>query len=188
MDMKRWISGFFVGIGLAIALLGTAVAQFGNYDRGPTWQTYLEGESCGFHKEQTLIITNQGEWQKYWVTLCGGTTPASSAYNDIDWSKEMLIAINLGDAKSWGYKVYVQTVRKIDSSSFSVDYVAMTPDPRQKWVEGSYSPYVIVRCEKVAGNLKFSKTNRVNYNNFGARQGRCSKTCECRCSSCCCGR
>jgi hypothetical protein len=139
MDMKRWISGFFVGIGLAIALLGTAVAQFGNYDRGPTWQTYLEGESCGFHKEQTLIITNQGEWQKYWVT-------------------------------------------------FSVDYVAMTPDPRQKWVEGSYSPYVIVRCEKVAGNLKFSKTNRVNYNNFGARQGRCSKTCECRCSSCCCGR
>lgn len=174
---------------LAIALILIAsrpMAQFVGYEKGIVWGNYLSGTDCGIAKAGVRVLVTEGDWQKYWSELNGGKAPASSAPRDIDWNKEQLIAINLGQRPTMGYQVYVESIRRNNPSEYVVQYVETTPMAGQIVPQAVSSPFAIIKMERALGNPTFAQRTAVQrfYGSSWGNKGGCG--CKCGCASCKC--
>ncbi len=119
------------------------------------WRTYKSGKSGGITAPRQLVITNGANWQVYWAEVTG--EPPRSAPTDVDFTREQLVAIHLGQRPNPAYEVYVESIRQTSPAQATVHYVEATPPPGQAVIQVLSSPWVIVRMPRVPGVLSFSK-------------------------------
>jgi hypothetical protein len=138
------------------------------------WRTYREGTQSRIERFETLVIETPGDWQRYWARSTG--SPPASAPTDIDWNREKLAVVHLGQQKSGGYRVYVETIDRPRAAEICVRYVTIRPAPGTPTIQVLTSPFVIVRMNRIAGNVVFRGRE--------LREAPIGSPCRCGCRSC----
>lgn len=125
----------------------------------PVWGTLMVGSESYYRQPGTYIIDNYDQWCQQWPQLAG------SYYNQdmtiptmIDWGREQIVVISLGDLGAQGYGLYVEDVRQSSTFGFDIRYVITQPS-FQAGVSFSYgvgtSPYVALRVPRGMGFPNF---------------------------------
>lgn len=135
-------------------LVTCAQAQYGF---GPLdivkWSTFDSGQNSQAKGLLTRVINNEAEFQAYWSKYQGQAP--YTAPRGIQWGKEMLIAIHIGERSTGGYKVHVDSIKRERSSELVLSYVETTPSGPT--TQALTSPWTIVKMDRTAGNPVFRK-------------------------------
>ncbi len=116
-----------------------------------SWRTYQCDTMNGGNSERTFVIRSQRDFQSYWGAVGSGTTPT-----DVDFNREMLVAIHLGPRPTTGYAVMFDHFEPVNGG-FLLCYLEQAPSEGQHVNSVRTSPYVIVRVPLLAGSLGFNK-------------------------------
>lgn len=111
------------------------------------------GQMSQITTEQFQVFQTEGQFQTYWKANTGD----SAAPRDIKWANEFVIAVNLGNRNSGGYKVFVQSIERL-RGELVVTVVEMTPVGNT--TQAITSPWEVVRVQRSAGNVRFNKVKR----------------------------
>jgi hypothetical protein len=171
----------FLTLVMLSALAGTVSAQagFGALDT-VRWSTFRSGTYSKADQPTNRIINNEAEFQTYWARFHGEAP--YQAPRGIEWGKELLIAIHLGERSSGGYSVYVQSIKRTRAAEITIEFVEETPAKGGANLTVITSPWTIVRMNRTAGNPVFKKRTET------ARRGIIVVSpCDC-CSRCTCGQ
>ncbi|MBX3118508.1 MAG: protease complex subunit PrcB family protein [Fimbriimonadaceae bacterium] len=159
-----------------------------NYFSGATampaiqWRTYKDGGFSKHNELHTRIINNEAEWQSYWSKAFGESP--SQAPRDIQWGKEMAVAIHVGEMRAGGTKVYVESISRPRPHDVVVSYVVSSPAPGTPVAQVISQPWVIIRMDRSAGNISFARRNVSQRVIPGGGNCNCGGKCGCKC----CGR
>jgi hypothetical protein len=170
------------------ALFTFSVPQVGSQE-GVNWRTYRQGALSNARTTQTFVFETEGQFQNYWQKF-NETMSGKIPTGGIDWSREKLVAVNLGQRPNPGYEVVVRSIKRIRASEIQVLYQEQLPMPGVYYPQVMVSPWVIVKMERTAGVISF-KGETVNRNTGvigGPSRGDCCRpVCRC-CANCtCCG-
>jgi len=116
-----------------------------------TWRTYQCDTMNGGPKERLDVIRSQREFQDYWGAVGTGNTPT-----DVDFSREMLVAIHLGPRPTTGFEVMFDRLDPVQGG-FLLCYLEKAPSEGQHVTSTRTSPYVIIRMPIIVGGIQFNK-------------------------------
>ncbi|MCH7945123.1 MAG: hypothetical protein IIC73_03795 [Armatimonadetes bacterium] len=127
----------------------------------PKWSTVLVGADSGFAQAGTHVISSYQEWQKAWPYISRGYQPGMQVPSIIDWRREQIILISLGNIGVQGYGIYVEDVRRSSQFLFDVRYVITRPSFQAGFSFSNFnfgfgtSPYVAIRVPRSYGIPNF---------------------------------
>jgi hypothetical protein len=158
IDLKQR-EGQSVG-GVTIYTSGGAVIHPDNYDRvgGGTidpkntvsWSTLTSGAYSKIDESGTMTLTNPDEWQNYWTRLTG--TRPGMAPNNIDWTKEKVVVLNLGARPTSGYALSVLAVEK--NGYYGIIRAVEETPVAGSWVSKRPThPFVVIRVPRDLANF-----------------------------------
>jgi hypothetical protein len=114
------------------------------------WSVLTSGTQSQFRQQAFQILSSENELQMYWRASTGQAP--ETAPKGVNWLKEKLVAIHLGQRPSGGYSVVVQNVAK--NGVYATVYAVEQTPARGQWVSQQItSPYVIVRVDRSAAQL-----------------------------------
>jgi len=111
------------------------------------------GQQSNVQTEQFHVFQTEGQFQTYWKAMTG----ENPVFRDIKWGTEFLIAVNLGQRSSGGYKVFVESIEKL-RGEIVVTVVEVTP--MGNTTSALTSPWEVVRVQRTSGNVRFNKIKR----------------------------
>jgi hypothetical protein len=180
---------------LAILLAGivtsVASAQL-RVSNSINWRTFRQGAFSNGRRFETQVIETEGLWQRYWGNVVGGKVEDTP--DGVDWSKEKLVAINLGQRTNTGYELYVRSVERFRANEIRVNVVERLPIPGMRTAQVMTSPWIVIKMERTPGTVTFNKQVEDGSNRGGFRITQvgppsgscCTPPCQC-CKSCGCG-
>ncbi|MCO5296427.1 MAG: protease complex subunit PrcB family protein [Fimbriimonadaceae bacterium] len=177
--MNAFLKGFF-GAAAAI-LVATVAAQLGyGFQTGVRYRTFDSGVLSAITTPRQQVLNNEAEFQTYWRQHTGS---AASAPRGIEWGKELLIAIHLGNRPTAGYQVYVEGIDRPTPNDLVVRFVESQPPKGMAAATMITSPWVLVRVERAGGNIRFQ--SRVQQSSVivlgSSKHTNCGCTCGCGC-------
>lgn len=160
-----------------VVAIGSIAAGYGQFDplHNIRWGTFKEGAYSQAKKPFARVIVNEADFQRYWAQNMGESPNA--APRGIDWMKEQLIAIHLGERNSGGYSVRVDSIKRTRAAEITVEYVELTPRKGSINTQALTSPWVLTRMDRVAGNIVFTKSNRTATSSIQAVGCGCCSLC-----------
>lgn len=108
--------------------------------------------------------------------------PQSTSSMKVDWNKEMVIGIFLGERKTGGYKVYVETIDRTTAAVAVVKVVEQKPVKDAMVTEAITSPFILIAIEK-PGVVDWQFSSRTSTSGWTPGAG-----CGCECKTCTCSR
>lgn len=180
MGMNAFMKGLF---GAAAAILVASVAaQFGyGFQGGVKYRTFDSGALSAITAPRQQVINNEAEFQTYWRQHTGSPLGAPGG---IEWGKELLIAIHLGNRPTAGYQVYVEGIERPTPNDLVVRFVESQPPKGTFSAAMITSPWVLVRVERAGGNIRFQ--GRVQQSSVivlgSPKHTNCGCTCGCGCT------
>ncbi|MGV3617835.1 MAG: protease complex subunit PrcB family protein [Fimbriimonas sp.] len=147
------------------ALVLTPAAPAQGQAGGSAWNAQNQVNFNAFRTGITSQITNAGlieisseaDFQAYWARSTGQAP--QTAPQGIDWNRQKLIAIHLGQRRSGGYSVVVQSIRRTGAFAV-VSAVERKPAPNQYVAQMITSPYVLVKVDRISIPFRLSMTER----------------------------
>lgn len=129
-----------------VALAAIAAAAMGHsqswLQNQVNWSTFRTGITCNVQQSSVRVIDSQNDFLNYWRSAMGQS--ADTAPKNVDWTKDRLVAVHLGQRTSGGYTVEVRNVEK--SGTVGVLRVIEHTPMDGQWVSQSVtSPFVIIR-------------------------------------------
>ena len=110
-----------------------------------SFKTIAKGLHSGIREPSQIAIRSQTEWQKLWRQHSSvGTAPA--ALPTVDFDKEIVAAVFLGEKPSGGYGVEISSAEVADSS-LTVFVKETSPKPGAMITQAINQPFHIVRIE-----------------------------------------
>jgi hypothetical protein len=132
-----------------LSLVALTISGFGQDQEGAiNWQTYETGQTSKITEYKTFVIRNQKQWADYWRHAHGGVPPRPKG---VDWRRNELLAIHLGQRNTGGYSVYVGGVVPMAPRKYEVSVVAHEPPPGTMVTQALTSPYVVVKLPRNLG-------------------------------------
>lgn len=169
---------FPLAVFAVLGLLAPAYAQFGS---GPLdvvrWSPFKSGASSTAKSPFARAIVSEADFQTYWARFQG--EPPQNAPRGIDWNKEQLVAIHLGERSTGGYEVRVLSMARSHAAEITVEYAEITPAKGSMTTQSLTSPWVVVRMDRAAGSLNFKKTVRSAPPPIAAPACGCCAQCTC---------
>ncbi|HVT13348.1 MAG TPA: protease complex subunit PrcB family protein [Fimbriimonadaceae bacterium] len=116
------------------------------------WRTYKEGAQSKAQDQRIVVMDTIADFQRY----CNTYGPEGVGNGrDVDWVKEELIAIHLGQRDSGGYKVGVTTIKKTKANEATVYWAEFTPPKGVSHSKDATSPWTIIRLNRPGYRLAF---------------------------------
>jgi hypothetical protein len=126
-----------------VAAMAVAVAQ----QMGVTqFRTVESGTMSRIERPVLIPITSDAAMRSYFQEAFG-QVPATLP-TGIDWNREMLLAVHLGERRTGGYTVEVMDVRRIGPNELSVQYAERPPAPGATVTMALTHPWTLVRVER----------------------------------------
>lgn len=136
---------------LAWAALGLAQ---GFNDRPPVrWSTFQSGQISKIRQFETRVLVTEGQWQSFWRRLTGNA--ADTAPRGVNWAREELWVVCLGERRTGGYSVFIKSAQFVDPRNIDVVWVERTPAPGGMVTQALTAPYVVIKVERNAGTPRF---------------------------------
>lgn len=151
------------------------------------WRTYQRGLMSNAKNTETYVFETEGQFQSYWQRVIGplgGKMPSGG----IDWSKEKLVAVNLGSRPNPGYEVAIVSIKRVRAAEIQVTFQEKLPMQGFAYPNMVVSPFVIAKMERNPGTISFkgeSVKNNIGF--YGTGGSCCGAECRC-CENCTCCR
>ena len=107
--------------------------------------TIAKGIRSGIREPSQIAIRNQTEWQQLWRQHSSAST-APASLPTVDFDKELVAAVFLGEKPSGGYGVEISSAEVIDRA-LTVFVKETSPSPGAIVTQGFNQPFHIVRIE-----------------------------------------
>ena len=171
-----------VGFGLFVF----SVPQVAGQD-GVNWRTYRQGALSNAKGLLTNVFETEGQFQTYWERV-NGIVAGKIPTGGIDWSREKLVAVNLGPRPNPGYEVVIRSIKRVRAGELQVLYQEQLPMQGMMYPQVMVSPWIIVKMERTAGVISFKgETVNRSIGVIGGSGDCCRPVCRC-CENCrCCG-
>ena len=108
--------------------------------------TVVRGHRSGIREPLQTVIRNQDEWKALWKRHSSTDTNASPA-PIIDFNREMIVGIFLGEKHTGGYEVEIVRAERRDSSLY-LYYREESPTPGAMVTQALTQPFHLVRVAK----------------------------------------
>jgi hypothetical protein len=110
--------------------------------------TIDQGSASGVRERRFLVIRNEAEWKTLWQTHVNPSIPAKELPH-VDFDKEMVVAVFLGEKATGGYKVEI-TAMEEDQGKGQLRVVTRESKPPvgSITIQALTQPYHIVRVKK----------------------------------------
>ena len=118
------------------------------------WRTYKQGAFSNAKGTLTHIFETEGQFQTYWQQI-NGNVAGKMPTGGVDWSKEKLVAVNLGPRANAGYAVVVSSIKRIRAGEIQVTYQEQLPMQGVSYPQVMVNPWVIVKVERTPGLISF---------------------------------
>jgi PrcB C-terminal len=114
------------------------------------WTTLQADQTGGGNRAFEDIITSERQLGEYWKRTFGEVPPPTT----VDFSRESIVVIHLGNQPSNGYAVLVEMVRLVPNG-IEVSYIKQAPSKGQRVKKSATSPYTIILVPKFQGKVFF---------------------------------
>lgn len=115
---------------------------------GPVpFQTLAQGHTSGYAQAGARIITTAAEWQAFWRQHAAVLVPAP-APPAVDFSREAVLVVSLGEKRTGGYSVEVTGVRR-EGDRLVVRAKVRAPGPGAIVTMALTQPYHMVRIPRL---------------------------------------
>jgi protease stability complex PrcB-like protein len=135
----------FLSFLLPLAVL--SIAPAGAAERVP-FVTIDQGFRSGVRERKFLVIKNETEWKTLWHTHAQPNVPAKGLPR-VDFDKEMVVTVFLGEKPTGGYKVEVTAIEEDrGKSQLRIVLRESKPPAGSIAIQALTQPYHIVRVKK----------------------------------------
>jgi protease stability complex PrcB-like protein len=127
------------------SLLRVAAIETNKSTDRVSFKTIAKGLRSGIREPSQIAICSQSEWQKLWRQHTStSTVPAPLPV--VDFDKEIVVAVFLGEKPSGGYGVEISSAEVV-GSSLTVFVKETSPKPGAIVTQAINQPFHIVRIE-----------------------------------------
>lgn len=107
----------------------------------------ISGQNAGVREKLFVVVRSQQEWGALWIKHTGGKPQARPA---VDFTKEMVVAVFLGERRTGGYKVEITLMADPlePKSRVVVFYREVPPAGNSFNVQMVSQPYVMVKIPR----------------------------------------
>lgn len=119
-------------------------------------QTVLKGYQSGVRESVQIVARSQSEWSALWKrhTL---TEPTPPTLPTIDFNKEIVVAVFLGEKPTGGHDIEITNVEQRDGG-LVVSYAERSPQPGGMVTQAFIQPFHIVRIvAQSTGTVSFRR-------------------------------
>lgn len=127
---------------LGAALLCVAAA-------GAPMRTIEKGIQSNIDEPRRVVVRTAGDWERLWTEHAG-----ERARPEVDFGREMVVAVFLGSRPTAGFGVGIVGVRE-EGGATIVAYRETRPRPGTVAAQVITSPYAIAAIPKAPGDVKF---------------------------------
>jgi protease stability complex PrcB-like protein len=127
------------------SLLRVAAIETNKSTDRVSFKTIAKGLRSGIREPSQIAIRSQSEWQKLWRQHSSAST-ASAPLPTVDFDKEIVVAVFLGEKPSGGYGVEISSAEVV-GSSLTVFVKETSPKPGAIVTQAINQPFHIVRIE-----------------------------------------
>ncbi|HEB66488.1 MAG TPA: protease complex subunit PrcB family protein [Gammaproteobacteria bacterium] len=124
-----------------LALLGAACSLPPAEELPVPFTTVAMGEQSGIHQPKNVVVRTADEWARLWKLHDAGKRPS------IDFGRDMVIAVFLGQRPTAGYRVRIMDVRQ-GPDQLQVHVRERKPDSNAVLAQVLTYPYVMIRLPK----------------------------------------
>ena len=110
-------------------------------------ETIDKGEYSGIMTREQLVMESLDEWGRFWDRHASVHVPAPNA-PEVDFSKEMVIAIFSGEKPTGGYSIEITKV-ELDKDEVTIFFEEVSPEPGQPVTEALTQPFHIVKINRI---------------------------------------
>jgi hypothetical protein len=136
---------FFIALSLVFACLSSLQAQ--SVGQPPIkWRTIAEGSTSQIKRAENHFMHTSGDIQTWWRKHSG--TGAETVPYKFDPNKEFCVAIYLGERKTGGYRIYVETVARSTPATGIIATVELTPSRGSTTTQALTQPWVLIAIER----------------------------------------
>jgi len=109
----------------------------------------IAGQSAGVKEKLCVVVRSQQEWGVLWIKHTGGKTEGRPA---VDFTKEMVVAVFLGERSQGGYKVEVKLMADpLEPHARMVVFYREVPPPAGSFnMQMISQPFVMVKVPRKA--------------------------------------
>jgi hypothetical protein len=116
-----------------------------------------KGAFSGIQEPKQIVVTNATQWAELWQKHSVKREPKPQP-PEIDFSKQTVLFVSLGEKHTGGYGVEIADVKK-ENGKTEVTVKTKSPKPGGFQIQAITAPFVIVAIPKVEGEVQF-KTGR----------------------------
>lgn len=120
---------------------------------GAPFSTIEQGSVSGIAKPTALVIKSEKEWQALWARHAAVRAPTPDP-PQIDFSREMVIAVFAGERTTGGVTVEVTAI-DVSSGAIRATYQESGPPPDSILTQALTQPYHLVITPRVEGPVTF---------------------------------
>jgi hypothetical protein len=152
MNRARVFVGALLTLGFCSAFGQLPVSGQWNKQNYVNWRTLRSGSNSRYTTPQMIVLGTEGEFFNYWQRATGSPGETAPTQN-VDWDKQLLVAIHLGNRATTGYDVKVKGVVK-DGTVDVIRAVEETPMKGQVVAKTVTSPWVIIEVDRDANDFR----------------------------------
>jgi hypothetical protein len=139
-------SNVLLGPQMAYSPLAMAQEQIGELGTRLSTATVEKGYRSGVRDPLQVVIRSQGEWNAFWKRH-SVTNPNPAPAPNVDFDREMVVGIFLGEKSTGGYEVEIVRAERRDSSLYFY-YREKSPPPGAMVTQALTQPFHLVRVAK----------------------------------------
>jgi len=128
----------------------------------PEIRTIARGTFSGLQEPMQLAVTNQSQWTELWARHSVRNEPRTPA-PEIDFSKETILLVTLGQQRTGGYSVEITGVEQQEGKTV-VLVSTREPKPGGLNIQVLTAPFHIVAVPKIRGEPAFKEARKPSAN------------------------
>ena len=118
------------------------------------FKTIKKGQYCGIEKAGNLVITSNEEWKKTWEGLFMEVEPEVPELPNVDFNKNQVIAVFMGQKGSGGYSVEITGVYEYEDKVI-VNVLRKTPSADAMVSQAMTQPFHIILIPMINKQIIF---------------------------------
>lgn len=147
-----------LALGLLIPLAACAAGAVGTVaaeGAALPFSTVAKGSASGILEPLQVAIRTRDAWLAFWARHTRGRVQPPSA-PPVDFSREMIVGIFLGERATGGYEIEITTVER-GGSHLRIHYRSKSPDPGAMVTQALTQPHHVIKLVRDDGPLVFSR-------------------------------
>ena len=121
---------------------------------GPVpFSTLAKGLASGVDQQTQIVVRSQDDWAALWSRHMR-TQAAPPPPPSVDFSRDMVVALFLGERPTGGHAIEVTRIERTDGG-LAIRYRTTRPDPTGMQTQALTQPFHLIKLPRIAGAVTF---------------------------------